>query len=92
MEVHETTIEDVDEIRFSVYFKKEFNSSFKEKVLTYEQALKAKRVLRNNKVTLGGLLFFGKEPQAIKPAFTVKLVSFFGNDIGGALIETNQAI
>lgn len=84
MEVHETTIEDVDEIKFSVYFKKEFNNSFNEKGLTFEQALKAKRVVRNNKVTLGGLLFFGKEPQTIKPAFTVKLVSFVGNDMAGS--------
>jgi predicted HTH transcriptional regulator len=26
-------------------------------------------------------LFFGKDPQSIKPAFTIKVVSYFGNDI-----------
>jgi len=83
MEVYETSIDDIDEKVFSDYFKKEFEKSYQEKGLTFEQALKAKKVLRNNRLTLAGLLFFGKEPQSIKPAFTIKAVSYFGNDISG---------
>jgi ATP-dependent DNA helicase RecG len=83
MEVYETSINDVDEKLFSEYFKKEFERTFKERGLTFEQALQVKRVLRNNRLTLAGLLFFGKEPQSIKPAFTIKAVSYFGNDIAG---------
>jgi ATP-dependent DNA helicase RecG len=85
MEVYHTSINDVDEKIFADYFKKEFEKSFEEKNLTFEQALRAKRVLRNSQLTLSGLLFFGKEPQSVKPAFTIKAVSFFGNDI-----EANQ--
>ncbi|MCH8535812.1 MAG: putative DNA binding domain-containing protein [Flavobacteriaceae bacterium] len=81
MEVHGTSIEDIDQKRFSDYFIKEFERSYEEKGLTFEQALRAKRVLRNNQLTLSGLLFFGKEPQSIKPAFTIKVVSYFGNGI-----------
>ena len=84
MEVYDTTIDDIDERLFADYFKKEFKVSYQEKGLTYEEALRAKRVLRNDKVSLAGLLFFGKEPQNIKPAFTIKTVSFFGNDIAGS--------
>jgi ATP-dependent DNA helicase RecG len=83
MEVYGTSIDDIDEKRFSDYFKKEFGRSYEERGLTFEQALKAKRVLRNNQLTLAGLLFFGKDPQAIKPAFTIKAVSYVGNDIAG---------
>lgn len=83
MVVHGTSIDDIDEKRFSDYFKIEFENTFEEKGLTLEQALKAKRVLRNNQLTLAGLLFFGKAPQSIKPAFTIKAVSYFGNDIEG---------
>lgn len=83
MEVYETSINDVDERIFEEYFKKEFDKTIKEKGLTFEQALRVKRVLRNNQLTLAGLLFFGKDPQNIKPAFTIKAVSFFGNDIAG---------
>lgn len=84
MEVYDTTIDDIDERLFTRYFKSEFKVSYKEKGLTYEEALRAKRVLRNDKVSLAGLLFFGKDPQNIKPAFTIKAVSFFGNDIAGS--------
>jgi len=84
MEIHGTSIEDVDAKNFSEYFKKEFDRSYEERGLSLEQALKAKRIIRNNRLTLAGLLFFGKEPQSIKPAFTVKAVSFFGNKIEGS--------
>ncbi len=83
MEVYDTTIDDIDERLFADYFKKEFKVSYQEKGLSYEEALRAKRVLRNEKVSLAGLLFFGKDPQNIKPAFTIKTVYYFGNDIAG---------
>ncbi len=81
MEVYDTSIDDLDEAAFRDYFKKEFGQSIEEAGLTYQQALKAKRVLRNQHISLAGLLFFGITPQTFKPAFTIKLVSFYGNDI-----------
>ncbi|WP_417359497.1 RNA-binding domain-containing protein [Galbibacter sp.] len=83
MEVFGTSIEDIDESIFSDYFKKEFEKSYSERGLTFEEALRAKRVLRNNQLTLAGLLFFGKDPQMVKPAFTIKAVYYVGNDIEG---------
>lgn len=83
MEVYETSIADINEKNFAEYFKKEFERTFEERGLSFEQALRAKRVLRNNRLTLAGLLFFGNDPQAVKPAFTIKAVSYFGNDIAG---------
>ncbi|MBI4620291.1 MAG: putative DNA binding domain-containing protein [Desulfobacterales bacterium] len=83
MEVYDTSVDDINEKLFREYFKKEFHSSIEEKGLTFEKALKAKKVLRNEKLTLAGLLFFGNNPQNIKPAFCVKAVSFFGNSISG---------
>ncbi|MDR3246599.1 MAG: putative DNA binding domain-containing protein [Prevotellaceae bacterium] len=83
MEVFDTSIDDIDERLFSDYFKKEFKISYQQKGLSYEEALRAKRILRDGKITLAGLLFFGKEPQNIKPAFTIKTVSYYGNEISG---------
>lgn len=83
MEVYDTSIADVNERLFADCFRKEFKVSYQEKGLTFEEALRAKRVLRNERVTLAGLLFFGEDTQNIKPAFTVKTVSFLGNDIAG---------
>jgi predicted HTH transcriptional regulator len=83
MEVHGTSIDDIDQRSFSEYFKKEFKKTIEERGLTYEQALIAKRAMKNNQVTLAGLLFFGKYPQSFKPAFTIKVVHFLGNKIEG---------
>ena len=83
MEVHRTSARDVDEKQFSDYFTKEFQSSYQDRGLTFEQALERKKVLHNNKLTLAGLLFFGKDPQSLKPAFTIKAVSYFGNALEG---------
>jgi len=82
-EIYDSSVKDLDVWLFSEYFKKEFEMSFEEKGLVLEEALKAKKVMRNNHLTLAGLLFFGKEPQSFRPAFTVKAVMYAGNDIGG---------
>jgi ATP-dependent DNA helicase RecG len=61
--------------------------SYEEKGLSYEEALKAKRAIRNGQLTLAGLLFFGKDPQSVKPSFTIKAVSYFGNNIESNRIQ-----
>ena len=82
-EIYDSSIKDLDTWLFSEYFKKEFNASFEDKGLTLEEALIAKKVMRNNHLTLAGLLFFGNAPQMLRPAFSLKAVMFAGNDIGG---------
>lgn len=91
MEVYNTSIDDIDKKVFSEYFEKEFKETFKEKGLSYEQALKAKRILRNNHVSLAGLLFFGISPQTVKPAFTIKVVSFYGHEISDSEFKSKPA-
>jgi predicted HTH transcriptional regulator len=85
MLVHDTSINDIDEQLFSNYFKQEFKENFESRNLSYEEALKAKKILYDGKVTLAGLLFFGKYPQNLRPVFTIKAVSFFGNDLAGTM-------
>jgi ATP-dependent DNA helicase RecG len=83
IEIFNTGLKDIDIRLFSEYFKDEFGQSFEEKRLTLEEALKAKKVIRNNHLTLAGLLFFGNDVQNIRPQFTIKAAMFVGNDIGG---------
>jgi len=40
--------------------------------------------MRSSRLTLVGLLFFANEPQAFRPAFTIKAAMYVGNDIGGS--------
>ena len=81
-EIFDSGLKDLDTRLFSEYFKKEFEANYEDKGLTLEEALIAKKVLRNNHLTLAGLLFFGNEPQVFRPAFSIKAVMFAGNDIG----------
>ena len=82
-EIFDSTIKDIDTRLFSEYFKNEFGVTYEEKGLSLEKALIAKKVVRNNHLTLAGLLFFGNEPQTLRPAYTIKAVMYAGNDIGG---------
>jgi len=83
MEVYDSSISDIDRIKFQKFYEKEFEEELTIETNEYSKILHNINILRNNKTTLGGLLFFGKEPQKFKPAFMVKAVSFFGNDIEG---------
>lgn len=40
-------------------------------------------ILKKENLTLGGLLFFSKNPQKYRPVFCIKAVAFLGNSIGG---------
>lgn len=91
MEVYGTSLNDIDKSAFYEYFKNEFGQTIEEKGLTFEQALKAKRIIKNNHISLAGLLFFGISPQTIKPAFTIKVVSFYGNDISDSEFKSKPA-
>ena len=90
MEIPTTSIDDLDESVFKNFFEKEFEQSIEDLGLDYTQILTNLNILRNNNLTLGGLLFFGKYPQRIKPAFCIKAVSFFGNEISGTEYRDSQ--
>ncbi len=81
--VNQAGIEEINKEKFDDFFLREFKVEYNNLGLTYEEALKAKRVLKDGKITLGGFLFFGKMPQNIKPAFCIKCVAFYGNSLGG---------
>ena len=79
MIIENTSIKDVDLDKIKSYL-----AAQKKNVSNIEERLLINLcVLKNEKLTLGGLLFFGKNPQQYKPVFLIKAVSFFGNSIGG---------
>jgi len=79
MIVENTSIKDVDLNKIKNYLavQKKNVSNIDERLLINLG------VLKNEMLSLGGLLFFGKNPQQYKPVFLIKAVSFFGNSIGG---------
>jgi predicted HTH transcriptional regulator len=80
MLVEGTSINDIDKDKIKEYLK----AQKKEKTNIDERLLINLGTLRNGNLTLGGLLFFGKNPQQYKSVFLIKAVSFLGNSIGGS--------
>ncbi|MCF6148418.1 MAG: ATP-dependent DNA helicase RecG [Candidatus Kuenenia sp.] len=92
MEVANTSTNDVNIDKLKEYTVKALEKTIEESGLSIEQIMNNIRVKKNNSLTLGGLLYFGKNPQKYKPAFCIKAISFFGNDIGGTEYRDSKDI
>lgn len=92
MIVPQTTIADIDISKVSYYltllYKREREIDFD----MSEKLLNNLNIMKEGRLTLGGLLFFAKNPQKYRPAFCVKAVSFVGNSVGGNTYRSSQDI
>ncbi len=92
IEIPDTSINDIDNAKIRKYFSKVSGIPEEETELNLKLFLQNINALKNNRITLGGLLFFGKNPQQYKPAFCIKAISFFGNDISGSYYRDSADI
>lgn len=90
--VNGTTVNDIDEGLFLNYFKKNWGETPEELGISFSKALENTYTVKEDKLTLGGLLFFGKVPQKFKPAFCIKAVSYYGNEIEGTEYRDSEDI
>lgn len=82
--VSKTSINDIDSKALDDYFMRSLGKSGDELGLPLNKALENLNLLNEDgRLTLGGLMYFGKNPQRFCPAFNIKAVWFFGNSIGG---------
>lgn len=92
MTVANTSENDIDKEKVAEYIKKiERNPEEIEKIPPI-QLYGSLNILKNGQLTLGGLLFFAKNPQLYRPAFCVKAVAFFGNSIGSTEYRDSRDI
>jgi predicted HTH transcriptional regulator len=89
MEVAGTSVNDIDKEKVVYYIKKVQKDTEEIEKIEPLQLYKNLNILKNGRLTLGGLLFFSKNPQLYKPAFCIKAISFFGNSIGGSDYRDN---
>ena len=89
MIVPNTGIDDISDKAISEYLTK---IGDEETTTDKETIYKNINILNNNRLTLGGLLFFGKNPQKYRPALCIKAVSFFGNDAAGTEYRDSEDI
>lgn len=91
MIVPETSFADLDKEKVALYLSKIDGEDHSTEDIN-EQICKNLNILKDERLSLGGLLFFGKKPQNFRPAFCVKAVSFWGNDIAGTEYRDSQDI
>lgn len=92
MIIPHTSVDDIDFSKVEQYIKVIQKRETDEKIEISEILLTNLNVLKDSRLTLGGLLFFAKNPQKYRPAFCVKAISFFGNSIGGTDYRSSQDI
>lgn len=80
MTVPETSINDIDSNKISNYL---LRLGADNQTIDKDILYKNLNVLKNGKLTLGGLMFFANNPQQYRPVLMVKAVAFYGNDIAG---------
>ena len=82
--VRHTSAGEIDMFLLNEYVEKFYGKRVEEFGLPVEQLLKNLQILTpEGRVTLAGLMFFGKHPEMYEPSFIIKAVSFYGNEMSG---------
>lgn len=79
MPVENTNLSDFDIDLFKSFYEHRMLETFEELDIPLEKILSNLKLMEDGKLTLAGLLAFGKKPQEKKPQFVIKAVSFSGN-------------
>jgi len=87
-----SSINDLDKDLFLHYFEKNWGDVPVNLGISLMDAIQNTNVMKAHQLTLGGLLFFGNNVQRYRPAFCIKAVSFFGNDIAGMEYRDSEDI
>ncbi|CQR70499.1 Divergent AAA domain protein [Sporomusa ovata DSM 2662] len=90
--VYNSSIDDIDEKLLSRYYEKEYGQGMADEELPPQRIMENLCLTKNDKLTLAGLLLFGKQPQLRRPACMVKAISFVGNEISGTLYRDSEDI
>ncbi|MEQ8171782.1 MAG: ATP-binding protein [Candidatus Eremiobacterota bacterium] len=75
------TFENIDIEAFGNYYEKYYKENLPELDIPVYKLLENLRLMSGNKLTLAGLLLFGKEVETVKPQFAIKATCFEGNDV-----------
>ncbi len=92
MIVPQTSKDDIDASKVEEYIRVINKNKSGEPLDITDNLLNNLGILKDERLTLGGVLFFSKNPQKYRPVFCIKAVSFFGNSIGGNDYRSSEDI
>ncbi len=91
--VPNTTLDDLNDKKIDQYLNKVYQKGRNDFGLPFSSLMRNMHIAtEDGKLTLGGLLYFGKDPQQFRPNFCIKAVSFFGNELGGTEYRDSRDI
>jgi ATP-dependent DNA helicase RecG len=83
--VGKTTVDDIDKEYLERFLKEHYGGrSLDDFWVPAEQVMRNLRLVRNNHLTVAGVLLFGKNPQALLPYAQINAAKFPGTDIADA--------
>lgn len=86
------SMSDFDETFFQNRYHKFYQEEFEKLEIPLVTLLTNVKLVNNGKLTLAGLLLFGKHPERFRPQFTIKATYFDGNDISTQTFIDKQEI
>ncbi len=86
-----TSVDDLDDKRLDRFLQKVYSKGRDDFDVPFDKLLRSLKITsEDGSLTLAGLLFFGKHPEWKRPAFIIKAVAFYGNDIGGTQYKDSR--
>ena len=79
MPVENTNLNDINLDIFKAFYERRTHEKLEELNIPLEKLMSNLKLMADGKLTLAGLLVFGKKPQEKKPQFVIKAVLFPGN-------------
>jgi len=88
----EATIDDFDINFFNQRYRHYFKDEIDQLEIPFEQLLTNIKLLKNDRLTLAGLLLFGKKPERIRPQFRIKGTTFDGKELSENAFKDKEEI
>ncbi len=86
-----TTINDIDEKFFKEFVNKKYEADIEKLGFSTPKLLTNMGMLKEESLSLAGLLLFGKNPQQYKPTYTVQCIAIRGNEISSDYFKSKKA-
>lgn len=88
-----TSEKDIDTLALDQFFENVYHKSMSDFDIPVPRLLNSLHITDSmGRLTMAGLLFFGKRPQQFKPMFVIKAVWFDGNSIAGTVYRDSRDI
>jgi predicted HTH transcriptional regulator len=92
MPVDNTNLSNLDLDLFKSFYENRTGEKLEDIDIHLKKVMSNLKLMANGKLTLAGLLVFGKKPEERKPQFIIKAVSFFGNSAAGGEYKDSRDI